>query len=145
MDRWISNIQTVTSLTFRSLNTKSLNITTVILVIGLGVKPMNKYKSKLWITVILWFYIGDIATTGIGIWTGGMTEASPMYRPILNTYGLLPMLFALTAVKTLLVYLFLFSFNRMESIYRYTMPAALILTGIGATAWNSYLILLYLL
>lgn len=106
---------------------------------------MNSEISKLWISVIGLFYIGDLATTGIGIWMGGMTESNMVYQPILNKYGLVAMLFALGAMKVIIIVSFAWTYGRMESIYRYCMPLALILTGVAATAWNGYLILIYIL
>lgn len=102
---------------------------------------MSKFNRRIWLLVVAFFFFGDIFTTGIGITSHSMTEGSPIYGPILESYGWVLMLFMLTVAKMIALGVAYAIWDRWDSdIVRYSIPLAFVLTGVIATVWNGFLI-----
>lgn len=100
-------------------------------------RRIEAVSPRLWVLAILFFGVGDLATTALGLSSGTLVEVGPLAAPILERFGLV----ALVALKA-------GSFAACYLFWRWTpAPSAayvpLWLTGIGVvvTGWNVSLLL----
>lgn len=86
----------------------------------------------MWILAILFYGIGDPATTMIGLSTGGVAEAGPIAAPAIDRFGLA----GLWGVKVTLFSIFGLVWAILDTPGRLAVPAALTVVGAATTAWN---------
>jgi len=95
-------------------------------------------KDKaVWIGVILFFVVGDIATTYIGLSLPFIGEAGPVAAPLYYSYGF-GSLILLKVGFTGFMYLL---WRQIGSLSRIGIPLGLATVGLFATVWNGYQIL----
>lgn len=84
-----------------------------------------------WCLAGLLFVVGDLGTTALGLHVVGASEAHPVGRTVLASFGILGILGAKAlAIITLLVLAPLLDRSRIAA------PATLAVMGLGITAWN---------
>lgn len=85
-----------------------------------------------WGAVALFFVIGDLATTAVGLSTGVATEAGPVVGPIVDQYGLavtVPLKATAVACCVLLWWV-------TPERYAQGVPIGTAAVGVLVTAWN---------
>lgn len=88
--------------------------------------------SQLWVVGILFFGIGDILTTGVGLSLEGIREVGPITGSLVGQYGrgvMVPMKL-LTFGGCYLLWRFL------PEPHRLGVPLGLALLGVWVTTWN---------
>lgn len=87
---------------------------------------------RLWLVAFVFFGVGDVATTALGLTIEGVVEISPTVGPHLVAYGI----GAMVALKLAL-------FAGAFLLWRYVprphclgIPLGLALVGVGVTGWN---------
>ena len=91
---------------------------------------------QVWIAAILLYGVGDTATTLWGLSTGGVAEAGPVAKPLIEAYG--PR--ALLLVKAVVFGSFYLVWVMLRTPGRIAVPLALALVGGVVTAWNLFLV-----
>lgn len=91
---------------------------------------------QVWVVAILLYGIGDTATTLWGLSVGGVAEAGPVAKPLIEAYG--PR--ALLLVKAVVFGSFYFIWVMLRTPGRIAVPLALALVGGVVTAWNLFLV-----
>lgn len=86
----------------------------------------------LWLFAILFFGIGDAATTGLGLTIEGVAEHSPTVGPHLEKYGF-PALIAMKSALFVGGFLLWRTVPRPHSL---GIPLGLALVGVVVTGWN---------
>ncbi|ACV49083.1 MULTISPECIES: DUF5658 family protein [Halomicrobium] len=104
-----------------------------------GSPPLDVLEppAGLWLLALVFFGVGDLLTTGVGLTLGTSTEANPVVAPLVERYGvavLLPIKAAFF-VGTYLVW------RALPHPYSTTVPATLALVGVVVTAWNTGMLL----
>ncbi|NLV11282.1 hypothetical protein GOC74_15245 [Halomicrobium mukohataei] len=104
-----------------------------------GSPPLDVLEppTGLWLLALVFFGIGDLLTTGVGLTLGSSTEANPVVASLVERYGvavLLPIK-ATFFVGTYLVW------RALPHPYSTTVPATLALVGVVVTAWNTGILL----
>jgi len=89
--------------------------------------------KAVWIAVLIFFVVGDILTTYIGLSLPFIGEASPIAGPLYYSYGFLPLIL-LKVGFTGGMYLL---WRQIDSLSRMGIPLGLALVGLFATVWNS--------
>lgn len=89
-----------------------------------------------WIAAITLYGIGDTATTLWGLSTGGIAEAGPVAKPLIEAYG--PC--ALILVKAVVFGLFYAAWAVLRTPGRIAVPLALTLVGGVVTGWNLFVV-----
>ena len=85
-----------------------------------------------WIAAILLYGVGDTVTTLWGISTGGVTEAGPVAKPLIETYGHA----ALVGIKAVIFPAFYALWRFLRTSGRIAVPFALAFVGGIVTVWN---------
>lgn len=88
-----------------------------------------------WGAAVLLFVIGDFGTTAVGIRMVGATEAHPVGRVVLTSFGILGILGA----KVLAILCVLAAQRRVNS-GGLAGPVTLAVVGLALTTWNSVVI-----
>lgn len=91
---------------------------------------------QVWVVAILLYGIGDTATTLWGLSAGGVAEAGPVAKPLIEAYG--PR--ALLLVKAVVFGSFYMVWVMLRTPGRIAVPLALALVGGVVTAWNLFLV-----
>lgn len=91
---------------------------------------------QVWVVAILLYGIGDTATTLWGLSVGGVAEAGPVAKPLIEAYG--PR--ALLLVKAVVFGSFYLVWVMLRTPGRIAVPLALALVGGVVTAWNLFLV-----
>lgn len=86
----------------------------------------------LWIAAIALYGVGDTVTTFWGLSTGGVAEAGPIAKPLIESYGR----GALFAIKLVVFPAFYFVWRVLKTPGRVAVPFALALVGGLVTVWN---------
>lgn len=89
--------------------------------------------DQTWVIAIIFYGLGDAATTGIGIHTSGLVEAGPFVAPLLERYGL-GVLFLLKV--GILGGMFALC-QHMPRPQRSGVPLGLATVGVVVTTWNT--------
>ena len=92
--------------------------------------------KAIWITVLLFFVVGDVLTTYIGLSLPFIGEAAPIAAPLYYSYGFL-LLILLKVGFTGGMYLL---WRQIDSLSRIGIPLGLALVGLVVTVWNSIVI-----
>jgi len=91
----------------------------------------------LWLLAIVFFGVGDLVTTILGLTVGSSTEANPIVAMFVERYGV--------AVLPLLKVVFLgccyVGWKRLPIPYPIVIPAVLAVLGIVVTLWNASVLL----
>jgi hypothetical protein len=91
---------------------------------------------QVWIAAILLYGVGDTATTLWGLSTGGIAEAGPIAKPLIEAYGPHALLF----VKAVVFGSFYVVWAGLRTPGRIAVPLALALVGGVITAWNLFVV-----
>ena len=91
---------------------------------------------QVWVVAILLYGIGDTATTLWGLSVGGVAEAGPVAKPLIEAYGPHALLF----VKAVVFGSFYLVWAGLRTPGRIAVPLALALVGGVVTAWNLFLV-----
>lgn len=89
-------------------------------------------RAKLWLGALVFFVVGDVVTTGVGLSLGPIVEIGPVVGPLLRTYGLGVML-ALKAAVLAGCYCLYRCVPRPHDV---GVPLGLALLGVLVTGWN---------
>lgn len=87
----------------------------------------------LWGFAILFFAIGDLVTTVIGLRIDGVYEQSPIPALLIAIFGVEILLF----LKSITVALFVGIWRITPSPYNVGVPVGLVMIGILVTMWNT--------
>ncbi|MGM0716838.1 MAG: DUF5658 family protein [Halobacteriota archaeon] len=87
---------------------------------------------QVWIAAVLLYGIGDTLTTLWGLSTGGVAEAGPIAKPLIETYGR----YMLLVIKVAVFPLFYLVWRYLRTPGRIAVPFALALVGGVVTVWN---------
>lgn len=91
---------------------------------------------RLWLVAVLFFGVGDLVTTAVGLSVPGVVEVDPVARQLLAQFGL-PALLALKAVALAGGYV---AWTLVPHPYRKGVPLGLIALGVAVTAWNAFVV-----
>ena len=89
-------------------------------------------EGLLWVIALFFFGLADVATTGVGVASVGVTEFSPTVGPFLDQYGLGAMVF-------LKVLVFAGAYTLWRVVprpERLGVPLGLAMLGVFVTGWN---------
>jgi hypothetical protein len=92
--------------------------------------------DQTWVIAVVFYGLGDAATTGIGIHTSGLVEAGPFVAPLLERYGLGVMFLLKIGVLGGMFALW----RRMPRPQRLGVPLGLATVGVVVTTWNASLL-----
>lgn len=87
---------------------------------------------QVWIAAILLYGVGDTVTTFWGLSTGGVAEAGPIAKPLIESYGR----YMLLVVKGVVFPVFYLVWLYLRTPGRIAVPFALVLVGGTVTVWN---------
>jgi len=91
---------------------------------------------RLWLVAVLFFGVGDLASTTAGIAAGGV-EANPVVGGVVRRYELA----AMVPLKLVIFGLCYLIWRRSPEPYCASVPVALATMGAAATGWNLLVIL----
>lgn len=103
--------------------------------------PRRLGRSQIWLLAVLFFGVGDVVTTGLGIGMLGVTEAGPVTAPLVRQYGL-------GVLPVLKVAVFGAGYLLWKTVPRphcVGVPLGLTVVGISATGWNLHVLVVALL
>ena len=95
-------------------------------------------RTTLWWTTFLFFCVGDVLTTHVGLSMYGVVEAGPLVAPVLREHGLV----AMVALKGVTVGLFYVVAQVIPEPHAVGVPLGLAIIGVLVTAWNLIVICL---
>lgn len=101
------------------------------------IDALDDRAKLLWIAAVLLYGVGDTATTFWGLSTGGVAEAGPIARPLIDAYG--PV--ALVGIKVVVFVSFYAAWRVLETPGRVAIPLALAVVGAAVTGWNTTVVL----
>lgn len=93
--------------------------------------------AGLWLLALLFFGIGDLVTTALGLTVGSSTEANPLIAMLVDRYGVAVLL----PVKVLFLGGCYLGCKRLPIPYPMVVPAALATLGFVVTIWNTGVLL----
>ncbi|MFB6080117.1 MAG: hypothetical protein ABEJ81_03870 [Haloferacaceae archaeon] len=100
--------------------------------VGRVVRTIHRSRTRLWLVAVLFFAVGDVATTSVGLGSGRIAEAGPVAAPLIGRYGIA----ALVALKV-------GTFGCCYLLYRVVprphdagVPLGLATIGVVVTGWN---------
>lgn len=101
-------------------------------------EPLASPRALLWVVVLVFFCVGDVLTTHVGLSVDGVVEAGPVVAPLLRAYGLAGMV----GLKTATVGLFYGVARLLPEPYSIGVPLGLALVGVFVTVWNLFVLYL---
>jgi cation transporter-like permease len=96
-----------------------------------------RYSQELWVLTIVFFLVGDLVTSALGIAAGGVVEAGPLGAPIVRRYGIPGMITLKIGVLTLSYA----AWRLVPDPDRIGIPLGLATVGILVTFWNGLILL----
>ena len=102
---------------------------------------VQSVSVELWIITVLFFVVGDILTTLVGLLRGGVAEVGPLVAPLMSEYGLLVMV----PMKLLALLVCLVLWRLAPAPHSSGVPLGLAVFGVLVTGWNAGVILASLL
>ena len=102
---------------------------------------VHSVSVELWIITVLFFVVGDILTTLVGLLRGGVAEVGPLVAPLMSEYGLLVMV----PMKLLALLVCLVLWRLAPAPHSSGVPLGLAVFGVLVTGWNAGVILASLL
>lgn len=103
-----------------------------------SIERLRVTQPLLWLIAVVFFGIGDVVTTSIGLSMAAVHEVGPVTSLFLDKYGLLAMVVAKLAVLSGSYLLWRLTPNR----YRVGVPLGLALLGVVVVWWNLFVNLL---
>ena len=97
---------------------------------------LTSYTTELWILAVLFFGVGDIVSTTIGL-SMGAVELHPIVGDLVEEFVLLAML----PLKTITILACYALWRLTPEPYRAGVPLGLAMVGIFASGWNVAIIL----
>lgn len=94
----------------------------------------------LWLVAVVFFGVGDVTTTGVGLNVAGVVEAGPVVAPLVRRNGLV----ALVLLKLAAFCAGYLCWKSVPRPYRAGVPLGLSILGLSATAWNCHVLLVAL-
>jgi hypothetical protein len=95
-------------------------------------------RTTLWWVTLLFFCVGDVVTTHVGLSMHGVVEAGPLVAPMVREYGLV----AMVVLKAATVGLFYGVARAIPEPHAVGVPLGLAIVGVLVTAWNLVVICL---
>jgi hypothetical protein len=105
------------------------------------IRALEVADRELWVLAVLFFGVGDLLTTGIGLSVNGVSEIAPVVKVTITHYGLL----ALVLLKVLGITWAYALWTVVPRPYRVGIPLGLTIIGIPVTAWNVHVVLVAVL
>lgn len=103
-----------------------------------AVEPPRTSRPLLWVLAVLFFGVGDVVTTSVGMGIEGLLEFGPVTAVVLGRYG-----FGGMVVAKALVFGGCFLVWRCtRRPYSVGVPLGLTVVGVFVTGWNLYLLAL---
>ncbi|QSG16033.1 hypothetical protein [Halapricum desulfuricans] len=95
---------------------------------------------SIWVTAILFYGVGDVVTTSIGVGMEGLTETGPLLAFLIEQYDLdlVATFVAAVGVKAAFLGGCYAVWMRLPRPQCVSVPLGLALVGIPVTAWNLY-------
>jgi len=100
------------------------------------VGPRLRYR-RLWVLTVLFFGIGDVVTSGIGLSMAGIAEIGPLVAPLVSAYGL----WAMVALKIVFIGAALLFWRVGPKPQADGIPLGLAVLGVLVTGWNIVVVL----
>ena len=102
-----------------------------------SVPVLGGKDRQVWIAAILLYGVGDTVTTFWGLSIGGgIAEAGPIAKPLIEGYGL----YMLLVIKAVVFPVFYAAWRFVGTPGRVAVPFALALVGGLVTVWNLFVI-----
>lgn len=86
----------------------------------------------LWVAAVLFFGVGDVATTSVGLSLQGISEAGPVTETLIHHYGLA----AMFVTKTAVIGGFFLLWKVTPRPHCVSYPIGLSILGVVVTGWN---------
>lgn len=102
-----------------------------------SVVGLDRGSFHAWAQALLWFGIGDLATSIVGIQTSLARESVPFVATLIGEYGLV----AVIPVKVLGFAIAITGWKLTPEPYAIAIPISLAIVGLSLTGWNAYVIL----
>lgn len=97
-------------------------------------------RPGLWLMACVFFVVGDVVTTSIGVGMGGVVESNPLVAPLLQQYGF----GALGAVKLGMLGGCYLVWRQLSRPHCVGIPLGLAVVGVSVTVWNLHVVILAL-
>lgn len=97
---------------------------------------LRAHQSTLWIVALLWYGVGDLLTTTVGLSQQGLAESGPVAAPVVDAYGAL----GLVVLKSGLLAGGYAAWRVVPGPHRIGIPLGLAIVGFVVTTWNTALI-----
>ena len=98
---------------------------------------VQSVSVELWVVTVLFFVVGDVLTTLVGLLRGGVAEVGPLVAPLMGEYGLLVMV----PMKLLALLVCLVLWRLAPAPHSSGVPLGLAVFGVLVTGWNAGVIL----
>lgn len=85
-----------------------------------------------WVFAAVFFVVGDLVTTAIGLGALGLAEHNPVIAPFVIRHGL----GSIVAIKAFVVGVGYMGYRLLPSAHAVGIPLGFAVVGVGATAWN---------
>jgi len=93
--------------------------------------------SRMWLFAVVFFGIGDLVTTAVGLTVGSSAEANPVVALLVQRYGVTVLL----PLKATLLGVIYGLWRWFPLPYPAVVPFALALLGVVVTVWNTGVLL----
>lgn len=93
--------------------------------------------AALWLLALLFFGLGDLVTTALGLTVGSSTEANPVVATLVERYGVA----VLVPMKAVFLGGCYVGWKRLPLPYPIVVPAVLATLGVLITLWNAGILL----
>lgn len=97
-----------------------------------GIGRFGDAPALLWLGSVLFFGVGDVATTSVGLRVARVVEAGPVVAPVVEEHGTAGMLLVKLGVFGV-CYL---AYRRVPAPSRLGIPIGLAACGVLVSAWN---------
>lgn len=101
------------------------------------VELLQATSLELWVVTVLFFVLGDLLTTVVGLLRGGVAEVGPVVAPLIADHGLI----VVVPTKLLAVAVCLALWRATPEPYAVGVPLGLAVFGVLVTGWNAGVIL----
>lgn len=96
------------------------------------VEVLTRTRTHLWASAMLFFVVGDVVTTSVGLGLDQIVELGPLVGLILARYGIA----AMVVVKVAVVGACYLAYCRVPDPHDTGIPLGLAVLGVLVTAWN---------
>jgi hypothetical protein len=94
-------------------------------------------QARLWVLAVVFFGVGDLVTTMLGLTIGSSAEANPFVAMLVDQYGVLVLL----PLKMAMLGGCYVGWKQLPLPYPIVVPLVLALLGIVVTIWNTGILL----